>query len=52
MQKATGWNYSINGHGDDSLVDFDVTNAGQVQYTSGNYPGFVSLTITWRTITT
>jgi hypothetical protein len=38
--------------GDESNVDFTITAAGQVQYTSGNEAGFVSNTIKWRSITT
>jgi hypothetical protein len=34
--------------GDNSLVDFSITNSGQIQYISGNYTGFVSLTFTWN----
>lgn len=43
---------SVNGTGDNTGVSFDITNAGQVQYTSNNYAGFVSLTIKFRALTT
>ena len=33
--------------GDNTLVRFDVTNAGQVVYYSGNYAGFSSLVLSW-----
>ncbi len=37
--------------GDDSGVDFTITSLGQVQYTSGNNSGFVSLTMKFYTST-
>lgn len=43
---------SVNGTGDNTGVSFDITNEGQVQYTSNNYAGFVSLTIKFRALTT
>lgn len=33
--------------GDNTLVRFDVTAAGQIVYLSGNYTGFSSLTFSW-----
>ena len=33
--------------GDESNVDFTITAAGQIQYTSGNEAGFVTSTFTW-----
>jgi len=38
--------------GDTSGVEFSITSAGQVQYTSTNVSGFVSSTIKFRAITT
>ncbi|KAJ3230666.1 hypothetical protein HDU81_004326 [Chytriomyces hyalinus] len=32
---------------DSSGVTFSITTAGQIQYTSSNYPGFISLTMNW-----
>jgi len=52
IQRGSDWVISDLRTGDDSLVDFTITNAGQVQYTSGNYTGFVALTIKFRAITT
>jgi hypothetical protein len=41
-----GWYFSSQSvTGDNTGVTFNLTNMGQVQYTSNNYPGFVSLTI-------
>jgi hypothetical protein len=52
IQRGADWVITDARTGDDSLVDFTITNAGQVQYTSGNYTGFVALTIKFRAITT
>lgn len=52
IQRGADWVISDNRTGDDSLVNFTITNAGQVQYTSGNYTGFVALNIKFRAITT
>jgi hypothetical protein len=50
VQKGASWDMSVRSTGDDSLVNFDITNAGQIQYTSGSYGTFVSLTIKFRAI--
>ena len=52
IQRGADWVMSDSRTGDDTLVTFTITNAGQIQYTSGNYTGFVSLTIKFRAITT
>lgn len=41
--------YSVDGIsvGDNTGVTFGITSTGQITYTSGNYPGFTSLTFTW-----
>lgn len=31
-------------------IQFSITSAGQIQYTSDNYAGFVSLDFTWKII--
>jgi hypothetical protein len=51
IQKGGVWDMSVSATGDNSLVVFSITNAGQVQYTSGNYSGFVSLGMKFRAIT-
>lgn len=48
VNTGTSWYMSQTGVGDDSGVDFNITNAGQLQYTSQNYSGFVSGTIRFR----
>jgi hypothetical protein len=50
VQKAGSWDMSETSNGDDSLVELTITTAGQVQYTSADYPGFVSLDIKFRAI--
>jgi len=52
IQKGSTWDLSISSVGDDSLVNFSITNAGQIQYTSDTYAGFTSLTIKFRAIVT
>lgn len=48
IQKGSDWDISIDSTGDDSQVDLSITSAGQIQYTSANYAGFVSLTMHFR----
>lgn len=52
IQKASGWDISVIATGDESLVSFSITSAGQIQYTSGDYAGFSSGSIKFRAITT
>lgn len=52
INKAGSFDMIISSSGDDSGIVFSVTSAGQVQYTSSNYSGFVSGTIKFRAITT
>lgn len=47
-QRGADWTIARMFDGDDSLVSFDVTNAGQVQYTTPAYSGFVSGTMKFR----
>lgn len=48
VQRGADWLMSQRNEGDDSLVDFTITSAGQVQYTSSNNAGFTSLTIKFK----
>lgn len=52
VQRGSDWILSYESSGDASEVAFSITNAGQVQYTSGNYSGFSSLAMKFRAITT
>jgi hypothetical protein len=48
IQKGASWDIAVNSVGDDTLVDFSITNAGQIQYSSSTYTGFVSMTIKFK----
>lgn len=52
VQKGATWDISMQSVGDDAGVAFSITSAGQIQYTSSNAAGFVSLTIKFRAIVT
>lgn len=52
IQKGASWEISQATTGDDSLITFTITNAGQIQYTSATYPGFVSATVKFRATAT
>lgn len=52
VQKGVLWDIAVSSNGDDSGVDFSITTAGQIQYTSGNQAGFVTGTIKFRAIVT
>lgn len=51
IQKGASWDMSIVSRGDDSGVQFSITNAGQIQYTSISSAGFVSNTMKFRALT-
>ena len=51
IQRGADWQMSATSTGDVSSIVFSITTAGQVQYTSANYTGFVSGTIKFRAIT-
>lgn len=48
IQKSASWNMSVDSVGDNSGITFSITSAGQIQYTSGTVPGFVSNTMKFR----
>ncbi len=52
IQNATGWEMTQSTTGDDSSIVFTITSSGQIQYTSLNYPGFVSAAIKFRALIT
>jgi len=52
IQENSDWSISMTSTGSDSQVDFSITSAGQIQYTSANYAGFSSLTINFKALTT
>lgn len=51
VNKGSSWELIKGYVGDDSGINFSITSGGQVQYTCGNYPGFVSLIFKWRAFT-
>jgi hypothetical protein len=52
INKGSSFSMSVDGVGDNSGIEFSITSAGQVQYTSGDVPGFASGLIKFRAITT
>lgn len=52
IQKGAGWDISVTSVGDDSGVEFTITSAGQIQYTSPAFAGYASATIKFRATTT
>ena len=52
IQKGGSWDIAVEAVGDNSNVNFTITAAGQIQYTSGNEAGFVSNVIKFRAVTT
>jgi hypothetical protein len=52
IQKGSSWDMSISSVGDDSGVSFQITNAGQIQYTSSSDAGFVSNSMKFRALVT
>jgi len=52
VQKGADWDMSVSATGDNSGVNFSITSAGQIQYTSNDEAGFVSGDIKFRAITT
>jgi hypothetical protein len=48
FKDGSNWILSESFHGDNSLVTFSMNSSGQLQYSSGSYAGFVSLTITFK----
>ena len=51
VQKGSSWDISLVSTGDDSLLVFSITTAGQLQYTSPSYAGFTSGTLKFRATT-
>lgn len=52
IQKGASWEMSVQSTGDSSGILFTITSAGQMQYTSSNYAGFVAGTIKFRALVT
>ena len=52
VNKDSTWEIVKTYVGDDTGIQFNITDFGQIQYTTPNYPGFVSLTFRWRALVT
>lgn len=52
VQRGSDWMLSQSSVGDISGFIFTITTAGQIQYTSSNYSGFVSATVKFRATVT
>lgn len=52
IQRTSDWQMSVTSVGDNSLFVFTITNTGQVQYVGGNYPGFTSATLRFKSVST
>jgi hypothetical protein len=50
IYNGTDWDYTLTSGAGNSGVEFSITAAGQVQYTSGNSAGFTSGTINFRAL--
>ena len=50
INKSTLWDINESYLGDETGVSFTITTGGQVQYTSGTYPGFTSMDIKFRAL--
>lgn len=48
IQRGADWSMSVESTGDESGVAFSITNAGQIQYVSASYGGFVSAVVKFR----
>lgn len=52
INKGNEWEIVKTYVGSDTGIEFNITNFGQLQYTTPNYNGFVSLTFRWRALVT
>lgn len=50
IQRGADWYLEASSVGDTSEFTFSITTGGQVQYTSGNYSGFVAATVKFRAL--
>ena len=48
IQKNGSWQLATEFAGDETNIEFSITAAGQIQYTSGNEAGFVSSTMKYK----
>jgi hypothetical protein len=48
VNKSSSWEIIKTYVGDDTGIEFNITEYGQIQYTTPNYDGFTSLVFKWR----
>jgi len=48
VNKGGSWEIIKTYVGDDTGIEFEITNSGKLQYTTPNYSNFVSGTFKWR----
>jgi len=48
VQRSADWDLFYTSNGDDAGIEFSITSAGQLQYTSGNEAGYSSSVFTWE----
>ena len=51
VNRGTSWEIVKTYVGDDTGIEFNMTNSGQLQYTTANYTGFSSIQFKYRAIT-
>ena len=42
VQLDSGWDLYVSSYGDSTDITFSITNSGNIQYTTPNYPGFIN----------
>ena len=52
INKETSWEIVKTYVGNDTGIQFNITEFGQLQYTTPNYTGFASLVFRWRALVT
>ena len=52
VNKNSNWEIVKTYVGDDTGIEFHITDFGQIQYTTPNYSGYTSLTFKWRALVT
>lgn len=48
IQRGADWQITVESRGDDTSVDFNIDNTGQITYSSPVYAGFVSMDVKFR----
>jgi hypothetical protein len=48
VQIDSGWDFYTSSYGDSTDIAFSITNSGQIQYTTPNFPGFSNATFRYQ----